>query len=89
MGRRRRDGKTEEAGSTARGRLVTGPLEGREPDWSSQRIAVVDEIIENLEQKLMESALTGGIGDYIRLIQVRKDLGDDFQGEVLASWVGS
>lgn len=89
MGRRRRDGETEEAGSTAREPAETDPLGGGEPAWADRRVAVVDEIIGRLEQQLTDTELKGSIGDYIRLIQVRKDLGDDFEGEVRASWVGS
>jgi hypothetical protein len=50
--------------------------------------AVVNKILQNLEKKLSEDmTLKGTLGEYIRLIQLQKEMGEEEPSEITVIWV--
>lgn len=56
-----------------------------EPDEGSA--ALVGKAIANIEAKLDKDELKPTYGDLIRLLQMRKELGEDQPREITVSWV--
>jgi hypothetical protein len=48
---------------------------------------VVEQILERVEQKLGEGEVKATLGDYIRLVQLHKELEDEEPGEITVRWV--
>lgn len=48
---------------------------------------MVEQIIERVEQRLGEGDVKATLGDYIRLIQLQKELEDEEPGEITVTWV--
>jgi hypothetical protein len=49
---------------------------------------VVSSLLKKLEQKLSDDELRATLGDYIRLVQLRKELEDDDEPrEIKVTWV--
>lgn len=48
---------------------------------------MVEQILEKVEQKLGEGDVKATLGDYIRLVQLQKELEDDEPGEITVTWV--
>jgi len=48
---------------------------------------VVEQIIEKVEQKLGGGDVKATVGDYIRLVQLQKELEDEEPGEITVKWV--
>ena len=55
-------------------------------DWSSERAVAVERMIRQMEDKLGVDQFKASIGDYIRLIQVRKELGEERPSEMVVTW---
>ncbi len=53
----------------------------------TKKAAVVEQIIEKVEQKLGEGEMKATLGDYIRLVQLQKELEDEEPGEITVTWV--
>jgi hypothetical protein len=49
----------------------------------------VDELLQKLEQKLSKDGVKATLGDYIRLVQLRKDLEEEEATEIKVTWVES
>jgi hypothetical protein len=48
---------------------------------------VVEQILEQVERKLGDGDVKATLGDYIRLVQLQKELEDEGQGEITVTWV--
>jgi hypothetical protein len=48
---------------------------------------VVEQIIERVEQKIGEGEVKATLGDYIRLLQLQKELEEEEPGEITVRWV--
>ena len=48
---------------------------------------MVQKIIENVEAKLSKEVAKATLGDYIKLVQLEKDLEDGEQREIKVTWV--
>ena len=48
---------------------------------------VVEELLEKVEQKLGKGEVKASLGDYIRLVQLRKELEDEEPREIEVRWV--
>ena len=48
---------------------------------------VVEQILERVEQKLSEGEVKATLGDYIRLVQLQKELEEEEPGEITVRWV--
>ncbi len=53
----------------------------------NKQAEVVEQILEKVEQKLGEGDVKATLGDYIRLVQLQKELEDDEPGEITVTWV--
>lgn len=51
------------------------------------KIALVEQVIQNLEKRLMNDELKATVGDLIRLVQLEKELHDDQPREIKVTWV--
>jgi hypothetical protein len=54
---------------------------------TQKKAEVVEQIIEKVEQKLGEGDVKATVGDYIRLVQLQKELEDEEPGEITVKWV--
>ncbi len=48
---------------------------------------MVQEILEKVEQKLNEGEVKATLGDYIRLVQLQKELEEEEPAEITVKWV--
>ena len=48
---------------------------------------VVEELIGKVEQKLSKGEVKATLGDYIRLVQLQKELEEDEPREIKVTWV--
>ena len=54
----------------------------------NKKAEVVGQILEKVEQKLGDGDVKATLGDYIRLVQLQKELEDDEElGEITVTWV--
>jgi hypothetical protein len=53
----------------------------------NKQAEVVEQILEKVEQKLGEGDVKATLGDYIRLVQLQKELEDEEPGEITVTWV--
>ena len=47
----------------------------------------MEKILQNVETKLKSGKLRASLGDYIRLVQLQKDLEDEQPKEIKVTWV--
>jgi hypothetical protein len=68
------------------GRKTTGGV-GR-PKWSPKKQAqVVSTLLKKVEQRFSEDEVKATLGDYIRLVQLQKELDEDETREIKVTWV--
>ncbi len=48
---------------------------------------MVQQILEKVEQKLNEGEVKATLGDYIRLVQLQKELEEEEPAEITVKWV--
>jgi hypothetical protein len=53
----------------------------------TKKAEVVERLIEKVEQRLAEGDVKATVGDYIRLIQLQKELEEEEPGEITVKWV--
>lgn len=60
---------------------------GNSQDWFRDRAERVDRLLRSVEQKLEDSELRASVGDYIRLLQLLKELEEERPREITVRWV--
>ncbi len=55
--------------------------------WSRERSKKLDQLLASIERKLSEGDYKASIGDFIRLLHVRKELEDEKPREITITWV--
>ena len=53
----------------------------------NKKAEVVEQMLERVEQRLSEGEVKATLGDYIRLVQLQKELEDEEPGEITVTWV--
>lgn len=53
----------------------------------TKKAEVVEQILEKVEQRLCEGDVKATVADYIRLIQLQKELEEAEPGEITVRWV--
>ena len=67
---------------------MTGGLRfSREDNAKKKKAEVVEQILERVEQKLGEGEVKATLGDYIRLVQLQKELEEEEPAEITVRWV--
>ena len=74
---------TRAGGSGARARGLRFSREGK----TKKKTQVVEQILERVEQKISEGEVKATLGDYIRLVQLHKELEEEEPGEITVRWV--
>jgi hypothetical protein len=87
MGRKQKNNETPGAGSVKEMEPAAEPAGERGAGWSSRRAEAVDRMIQDLERKFWEKDFRASVGDYIRLIQIRKELDEERPKEIIITWV--
>ena len=59
----------------------------RERRKKKRQAEIVDDFIEKVEQKLSVGDVKASLGDYIRLVQLQKELEDEEPREITVTWV--
>ena len=54
---------------------------------AANRAAVIRQLLKKLEQKLGSEEFKASLGDYIRLLQLQKELDQDELKEIKVTWV--
>ena len=54
---------------------------------TQSKAEVVEQIIEKVEQRLGDGEMKATLGDYIRLVQLQKELEEEEPGEITVTWV--
>jgi hypothetical protein len=70
-------------GSKAAGEAESAPKRPRR----KSKAALVSKVIEKIEQKLDSDQLKPTVGDFIRLLQLEKELKEEQPKEIKVSWV--
>ena len=52
-----------------------------------RRAGVVKRLLENVEKKLSENEVKATLGDYIKLVQLQKELDEEPPKEIKVTWV--
>lgn len=65
-----------------RSRVRRGPRKSR-----TSKVELVEQVIENIEKKLKSDQLKPSVGDFIRLLQLEKELEEERPREIKVSWV--
>ena len=60
---------------------------GRERRKKKNQAEIVDDLIEKVEQKLSVGDVKASLGDYIRLVQLQKELEEEEPREITVTWV--
>ncbi|MGB9604400.1 MAG: hypothetical protein ACPL88_00800 [Bryobacteraceae bacterium] len=68
--------------TTARGGLRRGSKRR-----AKDKAALVEQVIQNLEKRLMNDDLKATVGDLIRLVQLEKELEKEQPKEIKVTWV--
>jgi hypothetical protein len=53
----------------------------------NKQAEVVEQLLERVEQKFGEGDVKATLGDYIRLVQLQRELEDEEPGEITVTWV--
>jgi hypothetical protein len=53
----------------------------------TKKAEVVEQILERVEQRLAEGDGKATVGDYIRLVQLQRELEEEEPGEITVKWV--
>ena len=53
----------------------------------TKKAEVVEQLLEKVEQRLAEGDVKATVGDYIRLVQLQKELEEEEPGEITVRWV--
>ena len=64
-----------------------GSLRFRREENTKKKAEVVEQILERVEQKLGEGDVKATLSDYIRLVQLQKELEEDEPAEITVTWV--
>jgi hypothetical protein len=82
MGSTRRKGASKKAGASgAKGR--TAVRSGRVIDKG----ALIDKLLQSIEQRIEKDELKATLGDFIRLLQLQKELEEEQPKEIEVRWV--
>jgi hypothetical protein len=58
-----------------------------EKTGTMSRSEAVEKILLNVEKKLAKGSLRASLGDYIKLIQLSKDMKDEARTELKVTWI--
>ncbi len=91
MAERRKGGAGSERGEGAlrSGDGRAGTRSGRQAaeDWYQRKAELIDEILARLEERLKKSDFKASVGDFIRLLELRKELEEERPREIVVTWV--
>jgi hypothetical protein len=65
----------------------TPPKRQTAEDGRRSKAALVKKVLENIGQKLESNELKPTVGDFIRLLQLEKELDEESPKEIKVSWV--
>lgn len=59
----------------------------RSQDWFRQKAKTIDALLKSIEEKLKHPDFKVSIGDFIRLLQLRKEMEQELPREITVTWV--
>jgi len=60
---------------------------GEAGGWAEERLRRIDSLLDMVEEKLGERNFRPSVGDFVRLLQLRKELEDERPREITVTWV--
>lgn len=67
--------------------MAAEPKPTPKPKAKRSKAEVVQKILERMEDKLSHDDVKATLGDYIRLVQLEKELEDDEPREIKVTWI--
>ena len=61
--------------------------EKKKPEEARPEAKVVKALLEQVEQKLTKEGIKASLGDYIRLVQLQKEMEEEQPKEIKVTWV--
>lgn len=58
-----------------------------EADWYKEKAALIDAILKRVEERLIGNDFKATVGDFIRLLEIRKALEEERPREITVRWV--
>lgn len=77
-------GKTNEVTTTAAPKKRAAEARKQE---QKERAEAVKKILQNVEKKMAEEGLKATLGDYIKLIQLQKEMSEEPPSEITVTWI--
>jgi hypothetical protein len=74
----------DEKKKTAPEAVIAAPKQETE---NETRAEAVERILRNVEKKMSEEDVKATLGDYIRLIQLAKEMGEEPKSEIKVTWI--
>lgn len=63
------------------------PKPETETDWYEEKAALIDTLLKRVEERLIGDDFKATIGDFIRLLEIRKALEEERPREITVRWV--
>ncbi len=61
--------------------------ENPDGSWAEERLRKLDNLLQRIEEKLEQDDFKPTVGDFVRLLQLRKELEDERPREITVTWV--
>ena len=86
---KRKSGRGAEAAVVANQGGGTGQEAGDDlnEDWSRAKARRLDELIRKVESKLEDREFKASVSDFVRLLQLRKEIEEERPKEITVTWV--
>jgi hypothetical protein len=87
-GRRKRNATLSSARKSAPDGQKKNTSEKKKPEGARPQAGIVQKLLKKVEQRLSKDDVKASLGDYIRLVQLQKELEDEEQPrEMKVTWV--
>jgi hypothetical protein len=81
----RDQGQTSPTGE--RGEIENSSGHETEVDWGTEKARRLDELLQKVETKIGGEQFKASVGDFVRLLQLRKEIEDVRPKEITVRWV--
>ena len=67
--------------------LAERAADTEEGDWASEQLKKIEALITKLERKIQEGEFRPTVSDFIRLLQLQRELAQERPREIIVRWV--
>ncbi len=58
-----------------------------ETSWELEKVLRLDQLLQSVEAKLSDKEFKASVGDFVRLLQLRKEIEEERPREIVVRWV--